>query len=236
MKTLAEKKVRDIVADDYRASRIFRARGLDFCCGGDIELAEVCEKKHISLKQILKELTELEEETGNGYSEHYNAWSLTFLIDYIENNHHAYVRKVLPEIQFYGKKVFKVHGKTYPALSEVYRISEKLATDLPVHLEEEERELFPLIRKMEKENKGSHELDALLRNLENDHEDTGEAAKLLEELTGSFTPPEGACASFRILFKNLEAFTEDLYKHVHLENNILFPRSRELNNMLLISI
>jgi regulator of cell morphogenesis and NO signaling len=226
MKELAQRTVGEIVAEDYRASQIFRARGLDFCCGGKKTLSSVCEAKNIQLDEVLGELDllqDLETEQNN-----FNDWNLDFLVDYIVQNHHNFVRRMLPELNFYAEKVARVHGSNHPELIEIFEKVKKLSYELIDHLEKEEEDLFPQIKNLVQQKKIGSVKEALLEVLEDEHEQAGELMAEIESLTDNFTPPEGACASYRVLFQNLEGFQKDLHKHVHLENNILFPKALEL--------
>ena len=226
MKELAQRTVGEIVAEDYRASQIFRARGLDFCCGGKKTLSSVCEAKNIELDEVLGELNllqDLETEQHN-----FNDWNLDFLVDYIVQNHHNFVRKMLPELNFYAEKVARVHGNNHPELIEIFDKVKKLSYELIDHLEKEEEDLFPQIKDLVQLQKIGSVKESLLDILESEHEQAGELMAEIESLTDNFTPPEGACASYRVLFQNLEGFQKDLHKHVHLENNILFPKALQL--------
>ncbi|MBO6571219.1 iron-sulfur cluster repair di-iron protein [bacterium] len=226
MKELAQRTVGEIVAEDYRASQIFRSRGMDFCCGGKKTLSSVCEAKNIELDEVLGELNllqDLETEQHN-----FNDWNLDFLVDYIVQNHHNFVRKMLPELNFYAEKVARVHGSNHPELIEIFDKVKKLSYELIDHLEKEEEDLFPQIKDLVQLQKIGSVKESLLDILESEHEQAGELMAEIESLTDNFTPPEGACASYRVLFQNLEGFQKDLHKHVHLENNILFPKAMQL--------
>lgn len=226
MKDLAQKTVGQIVAEDYRTSQIFRARGMDFCCGGKKTLSSVCEAKNIDLDDLLGEINLLENVETDQH--HFNEWNLDFLADYIIQNHHNFVRKMLPELNFYAEKVARVHGKNHPELLDILEKVQQLTYELLDHLEKEEEDLFPQIKGLVQHQKSGTVKEALVEILESEHEKAGELMAEIESLTNNFTPPEGACASYRVLFQNLEGFQKDLHKHVHLENNILFPKALQL--------
>ncbi|MDZ7689571.1 MAG: iron-sulfur cluster repair di-iron protein [Balneolaceae bacterium] len=224
-----------IVSEDYRAAGIFKKFGLDFCCGGKRTVSEACEKKGVDLEELTSELQTLNETESN--NQNYNDWSPSFLIDYIINNHHQFVRTKLPEISAYTKKVAKVHGRGRPGLVEIRDIFLALQPELLEHLEKEEQVLFPYIKTMlEYEQQGSKlqkkpdfkTVKNPVRMMEAEHDEAGSAMEKIQELTDNFTPPKDACATYRVLFQNLEAFQNDLHKHVHLENNILFPKALAL--------
>lgn len=238
MNIVKERTVGQIVAYDYRAAQVFRNYGLDFCCGGNLTIEEACEKKDVDPNKVHTALQSLTDE--NGKEDNYDQWSLDFLVDYIVNNHHQFSRKKLPEIGAYAKKVAKVHGERHPELTEIYYEFTKLHSEMINHLDKEEELLFPYIKEMveaEKNNEAPEQPDYIsaanpVSMMEDEHDEAGEAIAKIRELSNDFTPPEDACATYRILFENLEGFEKDLHKHVHLENNILFPKALELEKRL----
>tara|TARA_R110002124_G_scaffold89692_1_gene229310 strand:+ start:38439 stop:39134 length:696 start_codon:yes stop_codon:yes gene_type:complete len=230
MKDLSQQTVGQIVADDYRAAQIFRAKGLDFCCGGKKTLASVCKAKNIEMDEVLQDLSTLSQPSADQHN--YNDWGLDFLADYIIQNHHSFVRKMLPELNFYAEKVARVHGESHPELLDILEKVKLLSYELVDHLEKEETDLFPQIKGLVQQQKAGVVKQTLLEILESEHEKAGELMAEIESLTNNFTPPESACASYRVLFQNLEGFQKDLHKHVHLENNILFPKALELEQRL----
>lgn len=229
MDTLSQKSLGQIVADDFRTADIFRSYGLDFCCGGKKSLDESCAEKKIKVEAVLEELNELNKSNAEN---NYNEWGLDFLVDYIVNNHHKYIRTKLPEINFYAEKVARVHGDHHPELLEVFDKVKLLNDELLHHIEEEEEGVFNEIKDLVRRNKKGTVKDAIIEALEDDHEKAGELMETIEKLTDGFNPPEDACASYRVYFQNLEAFQIDLHKHVHLENNILFPKALSLEASL----
>ncbi len=239
MEIFKEQKVGEIVAEDYRTAGVFKKFGLDFCCGGGKPVAEACEQKGINLNTLLDELEAVTTEGDDSHN--YKEWSPELLIDYIEQRHHRFVRSKLPEIETYAKKVAKVHGSRHEELNEILDEFLMLKDELLDHLEKEEQMLFPYIKelvridqtgeKMEKEpDFGS--VEDPVEMMEEEHDEAGEAMAKIQKWTNNFTPPEDACATYRVLFQNLEGFQDDLHKHVHLENNILFPKALELENRL----
>lgn len=239
METLEDRTIGEIVSEDYRTAHVFKKYGLDFCCGGGRSLTEACKRKGLDIDTLLAEINTI---AGEAAEEHnYNEWSPAFLIDYIINNHHHFVRTKLPEIKGYAEKVAKVHGKTYPVLEDMLGKFLVLKDEILSHLEAEEQVLFPYVKKLTKaEATGKSPAKELrtstavqaIEMMEAEHEEAGRLMAELEEMSDGFTPPEDACTTFRVYFQNLQAFQDDLHKHVHLENNILFPKALELERRL----
>jgi regulator of cell morphogenesis and NO signaling len=219
--------VGDIVAKNYHTADVFRKYGIDFCCGGHKTLEFVTSKKGISSDEVALKLISVLNASSSG-SENYNSWSPGFLIDYIENTHHQFVREKIPQILAYAAKVAKVHGERHPENLEIYRLFSQLSKELLEHLEDEEENVFPLIKSYV--NDGEKSVDsatykAALQKLVEDHEEAGEMMAQISDLSNHFTPPADACTTYRILYQNLEGFEQNLHKHVHLENNILFKKA-----------
>ena len=165
----------------------------------------------------------------------YLAWEPGYLIDHIEKTHHRFVRIKTDEIAAYAARVARVHGKAYPENTGIYNLFVQLSGEMLEHLEAEEKTVFPLIKEIYRNRTGGRDVpvevtDELRRQLDlmvEDHENAGRLMKRIRELSHDFTPPQGACATYTILYQNLEGFEEDLHKHVHLENNILFKKAEK---------
>jgi len=236
---LKQKSVGDIVADDYRAASVFKAHNIDFCCGGGRSLEEACLKKDIDPAKLISELSELSDRSSAD-TQNYKSWSMSFLVDYIVNNHHQYVLDKLPELQQYMTKVHKVHGKSYDFLDELAKKFDMLKDEMTMHMKKEEQVLFPYVKKLEKALEDGSEIEdprfktarGPIAALTVEHEEAGSLMKDMAKLTDDFTPPEGACTTFRVLYQNLSAFQDDLHKHVHLENNVLFPKITDAEKKL----
>lgn len=228
-------QIGDIVADNYHAAGIFKEFGIDFCCGGGVTLKKACEKRDLNPDDVMTKLNLLHSNNTDS-DQNYQAWEPGFLIDHIERTHHNFVRTKTSEITAYAAKVAKVHGGRHPENIKIYDRFLRLSLELLAHLEAEEKRVFPLIReildtKMQGKSVSRELTDSLREELElmvDDHDEAGDVMKELRELSNNFTPPEDACATYRILYQNLAGFEEDLYKHVHLENNILFKKAEQL--------
>lgn len=219
----------EIVANDFRAAGIFMQAGIDFCCGGKKSLNESCTEKGISVDELSSELMKATSSPVS-YAQNYKAWSLDFLCDYIVNTHHRYVLEKLPELQFYTSKIASVHGENHPELTEVANLFEQINTELRQHLHHEEEDLFPAIKRM---TAGSNEKDrSIIRSeidrMHGEHDFAGGAMDKINEITGGYAVPADGCQTYQVAFKLLHEFEDDLHIHVHLENNILFPKAYEL--------
>lgn len=234
-----EVTIGEIVAKDFRKAQVFKKFGIDFCCGGKKTLSEVCEKKGIDLQSVEAQLEAIDKES-NGTSQNFQSWNLDFLCDYIINTHHNYVRESIPFLVEISQKVARVHGDHHPELLKIAEVFGRIAHDLSMHMMKEEKILFPYIKEMVAAQKGNTPLPAShfgqvanpINVMEMEHEGAGEDLVEIRELTNGYLLPEDACTSYRILFQKLEEFEHDLFQHVHLENNILFPKSIELEKNL----
>ena len=170
----------------------------------------------------------------------YNSWQLDFLADHVINIHHRYIDDSIPLIKQYGERVQKVHGHHYSELYEINDLFNEVAGELSAHCKKEELILFPFIKKMVKANREGSELpeahfgtvDNPIKMMEVEHEEAGEIMRQIAELSNNFTPPPGACNTYKAFYAKLQEFEEDLHQHIHLENNILFPKSLKLEKTL----
>lgn len=233
--SLKQSTIGEIVSDNYHAAGVFKELGIDFCCGGGKLLSDVCESKNIPFDEVVDKLKSAPW-VNRSSGDNYNDWSPDFLVDYIINTHHTFVRKKSDELAGYAAKVAKVHGSRHPENVEIFKKFISLSNELMEHLNEEESRVFPLIKKVYgKRQIGQlpdkneiEELKAELNQMEEEHEVAGSIMADIRELSNGFTPPQDACATYRILYQNLAGFEEDLHKHVHLENNILFKKMERL--------
>lgn len=230
----------ELVAADYRKAAVFSKFGLDFCCGGKKSLKEACEAKGIDEKVVAFELSEVENQVTNTQHD-FNSWELDFLADYIVNVHHKYVKDNVGMLYQYSDKVANRHGSTHPEVIKIAQLYEKIAAEFKTHMEKEEIILFPLIRKLvaaKKDNNSSNnaslgDISGPINVMENDHELVGGFMEEINQLSNSYTPPADACSSYQVLYSKLDEFEKDLHQHVHLENNILFPKAIQLAKELM---
>jgi regulator of cell morphogenesis and NO signaling len=230
MQDLANKTIAQIVTDHYQTARVFENYGLDFCCRGKRPLAAACQEKDIAVEHVLDDLYKLLK-TDDTRSD-FNTMSLTELAEYIVRVHHNYVKQQMPQIFNYVLRVASKHGDRYPFMSQVHALFNELTAELTEHMEKEEKILFPRIKLLElnaAEHPDGHYLQAPIQLMEQEHDHAGTIMLKIRELTNNYAAPEQACTTFRLALESLKAFEQDLHQHVHLENNILFPKAIHLS-------
>lgn len=233
MDSIKHIKVSRIVAESYKTAAVFTAHGIDFCCNGGIPLEKACKQQNVDLDQIIDELSQA---LTTPEDVNFTDMPLGELVSYIENVHHTYVRKSIPALSVYLTKLCRVHGDRHPELFKLKELFDQSVHDLTQHMEKEEQVLFPYIQALEASRRGRFSLDpphfGHLHNpiamLESEHEQEGSRFKIMNTLTDGFVPPKDACQTYRVAFAKLQEFEMDLHKHIHLENNILFPKSLAL--------
>lgn len=231
-----EETLGQIAAKDLRKAEVFKKYGLDFCCGGKKTVKEACAEKGLDVTRVEQELQQAGKNPVSRALP-YGEWSLDFLADYIVNTHHTYVTKTLPDLLAYADKVSKVHGGHHPELIAIKDLLDEINAELTVHMVKEERVLFPFIKKLvasdkELQSELAGNIQSPIKMMEMEHEMVGKNLEQIRALSKNYTLPEDACASYSLLYRKLEEFEEDLHLHVHLENNILFPKAIELEKKL----
>lgn len=224
-----------IAAGDIRKATVLKKYGLDFCCGGKKTIVEACAGKELDIAEIENELA-LVSKMPHDRSMACNEWRLDFLADYIVNTHHNYVRKMLPEIGSYAAKVAKVHGDQHPELRAIWKLTQEIAAEMSAHMAKEEGVLFPYIKSLVTAmNNTSGVQVPHFRTIQNpitvmeaEHELVGKHLEEIRRLSNNYQLPADACASYTVFFKMLAEFEDDLHMHVHLENNILFPKALKM--------
>jgi regulator of cell morphogenesis and NO signaling len=235
LKDISNRTIGEIVADDYRTARVFEDHGIDFCCGGKITLSAICRDKGIELAVIEQELATVKV-AALDRSLNYTAWELPFLMDFIVNTHHAYLHENMGQIAGYTLKIAEVHGANHPEVLEVAEIFGKIVPELVDHLRYEEEVFFPAIKRIDAAGKSAaipdtmdvEALKAGLEKLQREHEEVGDAIHRIRHLAKDYEIPGDACNTFMLTYQKLKEFEDDLHKHVHLENNILFPKAAQL--------
>lgn len=224
---MKEEKIADIVTADIRTASIFKKHGIDFCCGGSKILSNVCKEKKIKISKVINDIQKLD---SNSKEKNYNKISVNALIKHIIDTHHKYVRESIPTIKDFAKKVSKVHGKNNPETNLIYHLFLRLSDELIDHMKKEEEILFPKIRILVNKTYSKSiffsygTISNPIKMMEMEHESAGKVLREIEELSNKYTPPPSACNTYKALYNSLKEFQDDLHIHIHLENNILFPK------------
>ncbi len=233
-----DKTIGQMVAEDYRTAQVFKEHKIDFCCKGNRTISEVVAKKGLDLQTLLQEL-DVAKKSDQGDLPDFKTWSLDLLIDYIEKKHHRYVEQQIPILKQYLDKLCRVHGERHPELHDIFNHFNTSAGELAMHMKKEELVLFPWIRKMvgTPENKNLEpphfgHVSNPIQMMMKEHDNEGERFRTIAELSNDYTPPADACNTYRVAFSLLQEFEEDLHRHIHLENNILFPKAEILEDEL----
>lgn len=226
----ASDKLGDIVSKLPKASEIFKQYNIDFCCGGQRPLAAAIQEQKLNEGEILAALEQAYQEAESVKQDTAKDWrqtSYSELIDHIVNTHHAYLNQELPRLSENVTKILRVHGVHHGAvLSKVHKLFHSLKMDLEQHLIKEEEILFPLIKEYEKNPTDSllPKIRETIQDIENEHTAAGDILKEIRSITEQYVTPADACTTFRSTYQRLEELESDLFQHIHLENNILFPR------------
>ena len=237
---ISQQTIGSLVAEDFRRASVFKRHGIDFCCNGGRTLETACEKKGLSVDDILVEF-EVAEKGRKGEAIRAEKLDLGVLADYIVNHHHKYVRGSIPVLREMTEKVARVHGAGNPDLVSISVLFREIALELEQHMVKEEEILFPFLKELENDERGGQSLTPPLvgrvrnpiRMMEQEHESAGSIMREIRKLTNEYTPPEHACNTYRAAYTLLEEFEDDLHRHIHLENNILFPKAIELEERLM---
>lgn len=235
MENLMTKNIGEIVAENYRAAQIFKNHKIDFCCKGNRTIQEVAEKNKLDAAMLLKEIESVQNLASDDGID-FQSWALDLLADYVEKKHHRYVEQQTPILQQYLAKLCRVHGDRHPELYEITEHFNASAEDLGMHMKKEEAILFPTVRQMvEAKQTGSQMEKPHFGTIQNpiqmmmaEHETEGDRFRLIDALTDNYTPPADACNTYRVTFSLLQEFEDDLHRHIHLENNILFPKAEAM--------
>jgi len=221
--TLSTRSVGDIVSEDYRRAAALKRFGIDFCCGGKTTLEAACEAKGVTVADV-EEALAASDAHGIATLPRVTAWDPVFLADYVVNEHHTYVRESIPVLRAFTQKVARVHGAERPELVTIAHLFDALATELTKHMASEEEVVFPRIKALASDPDGPS-LRQLVEDMEAEHDEAGTIMAEIRRLSADYTPPEGACNTYRATFAKLEEFEDDLHRHVHIENHVLFPKA-----------
>lgn len=239
MKNIDDKTVAEIVTENIKTADVFKKNGIDFCCGGNVKVQEICAKKGVDYSKLKEDILNIG--IAPKGSSDFNTWDLDFLTDYIINTHHKYVKEANELIIQYSDKVAKVHGHHFTETIEINKLFHEIANELNMHMQKEEQILFPFIKEIAKAKKEGVRLapppfgsiQNPINMMEMEHTDAGEILFKIKDLSNNHTPPEGACNTFKALYSKLEEYQNDLFQHIHLENNILFPKAIQYEQELM---
>lgn len=231
-----EKTVREIALENPSSIRVFETLGIDYCCGGKRSLSEACSRAEIDVDKTLALLAQADQNSRSGQTSEWATRPLRELIEHIVQEHHGFVRRETPRLIGLLAKVKAKHGTTHPEVAQIENLFLAMAQELSTHILKEEQVLFPHIERLEKAALSAAlapeaffgSVSRPIANMAAEHDDAGAILSQLRELSNGYRTPPGACPTFVALYRGLGDFEHDLHQHVHLENNILFPRSIEI--------
>jgi regulator of cell morphogenesis and NO signaling len=235
MTAILDMTIGEIVAADFRTAAVFERHGVDFCCRGGRTLEQGCRDAAVSVADLVREIDEVSAAPA-GNLPRFNEWDLPALTSHIVVNHHAYVRQSLPLLLAHSQKIASAHRDRHRELTRVAQLIEDVAAEMTSHMAKEELMLFPYIDALARAAAAGGPapaapfgtVDDPIRMMEAEHESAGNAMLEIRELTDGYRVPDDACATYTVCLQELEAFERDLHAHVHLENNILFPKASAL--------
>lgn len=234
MRNIRSMTLGEIVTKNYRASEIFEKFNLDYCCKGDRTLEDACLSSNIVLQEIIDALSAID--TKKAGDMNFDTWPLDNLADYIQKRHHKYIEDAIPVIKSNLDKICTIHGNRHPELFQLKEIFNEIAGDVTSHLKKEEFILFPYIKKMVKARETNSLVSSSLFGTVNspvnllkaDHADEGVKLQRISELTNRYATPSDGCSTYQATYQYLKDFEQDMHRHIHLENNILFPKTISL--------
>jgi len=234
MSVTTEKTVGELALENPAATRVFEKLGIDYCCGGNLSLEQACRAANLAVDQVLDSLEMAEQTTRAEQKVHdWQREMLGDLVAHIKSTHHKYTREEIARLGPLFVKVCSVHGQNHPELVEIRTTFAGLAQELTMHMMKEEMVLFPYIVRME-EAVLQHEpilpppfgsVQNPVSMMKHEHDSAGAALRAMRQASSGYAAPPDACISYQTLFKALAEFEADLHQHIHLENNILFPRA-----------
>ncbi len=235
MNELMAMSLAQIVSNNHRAASVCEKYNLDFCCKGKRTLQQACIEGNINIEDVVADLKTAEQSNGDKELIEFDKLTLAQLAEYIVKMHHSYVSKEAPQIFSYLQKVASKHGERHPEMLKVFELFAAVKEELEFHMIKEEQILFPRILEMEKLVAEGNEirinqnyLQSPINMMEHEHDHAGELLAEIKKLTDNYNPPIDACTTFKLSFAALQAFEMDLHQHIHLENNILFPKALQL--------
>lgn len=241
MEALQSKTLGQLVSIEPATALVFEKYGLDFCCKGKRTIDEACLAENLNAEDVKRDVAHVFSNKNIVHNpDHFDHMELDHLVEHIIHKHHAFVKSILPVLQQHTQKVADVHGENHPEVIEVAALFHELKIEFDQHMFKEEQVLFPYIKKLvhAKNENDHHSFPKIhfvanpISVMEEEHEYAGNIMAKIHRLTNGFTPPASACTTYRLTYHELHEFEKDLHQHVHLENNILFPKSKALENVL----
>jgi regulator of cell morphogenesis and NO signaling len=237
MNFASETKVKDIALANPEARRILEDAGVDYCCGGNKSLHDACLHTDVPTEEILKRLHENTKQVSPD-QENWTSASLNSLTQHIREKHHQYVRESIRRIQSKLEKVAAKHGEKHPEIADIQRLFSEIGREMIMHMQKEEQILFPYIDALERSVNANDSLEPPffqtvvnpIQAMMKEHDSAGELLRQIRKASGEYTAPADACTTYKALYQELREFEADLHQHVHLENNILFPRAVEMED------
>jgi regulator of cell morphogenesis and NO signaling len=237
MKISPDSIVGEVVKLNFKTAPLFQANNIDYCCGGNITISDACKEAGINQERFIGQLETLAVQHDPD-SEYFINLGLGELSDYIVKRHHAYVRDIIPVLKNNLEKICRVHGEHHPELFQISDLFTGSAGDLTIHMQKEEIVLFPFIKRLESAKKGNLPFPASpfgpvsnpIGMMMAEHQVEGDRFKEISLISNAYQLPEDACATYEVTYKQLKNFEDDLHRHIHLENNILFPKAIELES------
>lgn len=243
MQNIRELTLAELVTQQSGAATIFEKYHLDFCCKGKRTLANACQSQGLDLEEVVEKLEPIFQKSKSDGETSQNM-PLDRLADYIVYKHHSYVREMIPTLLAHTRKVAGKHGENYPYLIRIAELWEEVADELTQHMFKEENILFPYIKRLVDAERTGNEMlmprQAFISNpirvMELEHDKAGELMQEIRELSDDYQTPPAACITWQLSFNELKEFEQDLHRHIHLENNLLFTKGIQLENSLLMGV
>ncbi|MGE3818862.1 MAG: iron-sulfur cluster repair di-iron protein [Isosphaeraceae bacterium] len=239
MRISPELSVGALVAERIGRARVFERLGIDYCCRGATSLGSACAARSLDVDQVLAELAESDVSDLSEDEDRidWNATSVPGLVDHIVATHHVFLRRELPRLARLIETVVDAHGSRHPELTELREMFAGLQAELESHMVKEEQVLFPLAKRLAAADAPfpihCGTVDNPIRVMEHEHEAVGEVLDRLRILTGDYQPPADGCPTFQALYEGLARLEADLHRHIHKENNVLFPKTAALEAALI---
>jgi len=237
----SETTVREVALQMPESTRLFEQLKIDYCCGGNQPLADACASAGIDIDSVMDMLGEMTHSNSSDTSAlDFQDASLTELIEHILNTHHVFTKSEMDRLEVLAAKVISAHAENHPELIHLGELFKRLCGDLKPHMFKEEQVLFPYIVAMTEAVNQNRPgpfapfvtVNNPVRMMMREHDTAGQILRELRELTSGYKVPPDACISYQTLYEALENFEKDLHQHIHLENNLLFPKALDLENTL----